>query len=485
MADVGKIGSTINGDPSRQVIVIEERHTSRVGQVEIAIMLDRLYRYHGLRDLALEGAVVERGTPDAGWFHRLPDAAARTERALYLLKQGEISAAEFMAMVHPDFHLHPIEVEAEYSVELSPAAAQALSTYVQVLSKAPMTPEQQQRFKQLFQPLPTDGSTPPVEIWPPIIDGVVALAQELGVDVGDAAGAIQEARAFYIAAADRSRTMIDNTIPILQDAPKGLIVIDIGAAHTKQVVDLLRQQSVSVAVLSPLSLPQAQQHGDLYAAAYERKQSSQSVEPAGTLGALLNGRRKPPPLLDEDWFQGKEATMYATIQIGRASQEIAQAAAGGGSPPYGLDRAKLGLGGPDGPTGPIDIDLQQIQVIAQPGKPTVVIFPVQWRATGKQFWAGVWQVASQFKIRHGQQEVALAQALNIEDEQEQGDIVDAALLAILKELRAEPVIDDAAANKIETANSAEDPAQVMVGSDVKAFFAPSVDAALKAANSAS
>lgn len=80
-ADVGKLQDT-KGTSRPFVVVLDERHNSRVGQVEIAIMLNRLYHTANLRHLALEGSVVEKPPPDLTWFTSLPDASARTAVAL-------------------------------------------------------------------------------------------------------------------------------------------------------------------------------------------------------------------------------------------------------------------------------------------------------------------------------------------------------------------------------------------------------------------
>ena len=471
----GKEGLTEAGDPHCQVIVMEERHDSRAVQVEMAMMLNRLYRVAGLRDLALEGAVVERGAPTAAWFQKLPDQAARAEQALYLLKQGEIGAAEFMAVIHPDFRLHPVEVASQYSVDLSPAASEALTTYFDVLSNTPMTDDQAQRLLKLFHAaVPPDGSATPVEAMPAIIDGVVQLALELKVDVGDAARAIQEERTFDVTAVQRSSTMGDKTFPILQRASKHLVVMDVGEAHTSSVVNLLNQRSASVAVLSPLSLPLDQRHGDLTTAEFDRKLRGRSIEAAGTLGAMFDGRHKPPPSIDAPWFMTKESIMYASQFLGRDADRMAETAAGGAPPPYKVTRRQLGLGDPGGPSGPIDIDPRQIAVL--PGPPPIVVFPVVLKDTHKTIWAAVKPVPSELTVHLGDRDVDLAQALHTGNELELEPTVDEALVKIRDEIRKEPVPDDA---KPEPTVS-----ESRIASDVKAFFGSDKDAVTRAARSA-
>lgn len=128
-ADVGNPGKA-EGSSEPHAIVLDEKHSSRVGQVEIAIMLNRLYHSAGLRHLGLEGNVVEEPESDLSWFTSLPDANIRTAVALQSLRQGEVSAAEFAAMVLPGFQVHAIERNTEYQVDLPAAAGQSYNGYL-------------------------------------------------------------------------------------------------------------------------------------------------------------------------------------------------------------------------------------------------------------------------------------------------------------------------------------------------------------------
>src|SRR5262249_38516117 len=98
--------------------VFQETHTSRIGQVEIALMLYRLHRDHRMRHIALEGYVSGTAV-DAAWFHRIPGPPSVRQRvALQLLEDGEVSAAEFVALLFPDVALNAIEDPKLYSVEI-------------------------------------------------------------------------------------------------------------------------------------------------------------------------------------------------------------------------------------------------------------------------------------------------------------------------------------------------------------------------------
>ena len=67
-ADVGKVSTSESGVLEKKVIVFEENHASRAGQIEIAIMLNRLHK-NGSKVIALEG-LEARKKLDTSWFHR-------------------------------------------------------------------------------------------------------------------------------------------------------------------------------------------------------------------------------------------------------------------------------------------------------------------------------------------------------------------------------------------------------------------------------
>jgi len=379
-ADVGKPGDA-KGTSRPFVVVLDEQHSSRVGQVEIAIMLNRLYHNANLRHLALEGSVLEKPPPDLTWFTSLPDASLRRAVALRLLRQGEVSAAEFAAMVLPDFQLHPIEHDNEYQVDLSDAATTSYDGYLVAIAATTMTSEQIEqatalltenrhedaiRFivdtnpwtSQRYQLL--DRKTPAVTTneMQKLGAELEAKAQAVDADVTDYYEEFQAARRFFDTAAQRSKTMTGKTADLATArvgdcAP---IAMNIGAAHTTEVADLFSQRNMSYAVVSPLSLSSGSGHdSDLSTEVYDRKLKQQSVDPAGAIGAFLDGRRKPLPSSETDWFKVKAELSYAAVVIARAA-----AAPAAGKPPFNLDRKQLGLGRSDPK---IDIDLSTITVV--------------------------------------------------------------------------------------------------------------------------
>lgn len=456
LADAGTRGES-KADAGPLVAIFEESHDSRVGQIEIAIMLNRLYHRSNLRNMALEGAVLEEATPQAEWFHKLPDENARREVALQLLAQGEISAAEFAAMVFHDFRLHPIEHEEEYKVNLSEDASDAFSNYLLAVAEKLMTNDQISKVNALVgagkdqealtlmlesNPWTKDRYERLSRTTPVAIEEMLALAEELeskadevNADVEEYKQDFQQMKDFFAAAQKRSGTMASETAK----ASRGydLIAMDIGAAHTDKIVQQVGQASMSFTVISPLTLSSGKKDGDLYPVAYDRKLAQQSVDPAGVFGSFLDGRRKPRPVLNEEWLQVKSRIMVAGILIARAASQ-------GGAPPFGLTGESLGFEEPDGP---INIDLAAMRRTGDDG----VLFPV---ALGTDIlWVKVGQVSP-------------PDSLTLDE---------ATLERELKKIKArvegEGEIDLAKAEGIERRNSSSSPGVVPLSSDVRAVFA--------------
>jgi hypothetical protein len=418
--DVGKPGDA-KGNSQPFVVVFDEKHNSRAGQVEMAIMLNRLYHNAKLRHLALEGSVLEKPAPNLTWFTSLPDPSVRKAVALQLLRQGEVSAAEFAAMVLPGFELHPIE----YQVDLSDAASRSYTTYLVAIALTTMTPDQNAQANALIDQKKSEeairfiiGTNP----WTkqryellkretPIVttnemlklgDELEAKAQEVGADVAEYREDLQAAQTFYKTAIQRSNTMAANTADLASAGDCAPIAMDIGAAHTTEVTDFLNERNMSYATVSPFSLSSDSDNGSLSTEAYDRKLKNQSVDPAGSLGALLDGRRKPRPSTEEKWFKAKAQVMNATAVI-------VQAAGGGGQPPF-VTKDQLGLGGPEQPY--IDIDLSTIETVATKDKKRLdVIFKVRLLEQNREVWIRAGVVADGPVLPNNPDEETLEKAL--------------------------------------------------------------------------
>ncbi|WP_191258627.1 hypothetical protein [Amycolatopsis oliviviridis] len=441
------------------MVVFDEQHASRIGQVEIATMLNRLYHTAGLRNLGVEGDVVEKPRPDLGWFAAKPDPQDRLKVALQMLKQGEVSAAEFAAMVLPGFQIQPIEHESEHRVEAPGTATQSYTSYLVAIAVMSMTDSQVTQAESLLKQKKNQeavefiiGSVPwtkerydlmerksPV----PSTEEMQRLGSELeekatavGADVSKYRKALQDARAFFDMSTRRSTTMTELTTGIAgahagECAP---IAMNIGAAHTAEITSQFGQKNMSYAVVSPSSLESGTTlgNGSLSMPAFDRKVKGRSVDPDGGIGAFLDGRRKPSPASQNRWFKIKAEIAYAIAVIARAVSRP------GDKPPYGLDRQKLGLAG-TGPLAPsISIDPATISVVPVVGtdgvKRNEAVFQVNLLDKKTSLW-----------IRTG--------FASIEDAEKQDhaslqQILERELKKMGEELKKEPLPDDAAQPKV-------------------------------------
>src|SRR5262249_10492338 len=89
----------------RPILIFEEVHTSRVGQIQIATMLLRLHDKYGLKKIALEGAIWSGHPLQMGWYQSAAGGQLKSEKedlAVRMLANGEISSSELIGMLFRD-----------------------------------------------------------------------------------------------------------------------------------------------------------------------------------------------------------------------------------------------------------------------------------------------------------------------------------------------------------------------------------------------
>lgn len=339
---VGKVGETKAGAASRRVVVFEEMHTSVLGQVETALMLLRLHDRDGLRHVLLEGLTKDKKFPETQWFRDLggADNELRNELLVSLLRQGEISAVELIALAFPDVVVHAAEDPALYAVELTRRGEIATTVYLYKIALKSVRPEHMARIRQLSQQkkmqelieyvISLDG-------WAKqryeqgkngrgdiSAEQLLSVAQEIeeraaavGAEITDEdRAAMSEMKAFFKAADDRTRVMVNTALGL--DESVSLMALNIGAAHTERTLRLLGDAGVTYGLLTPVSLAQNLENGELSREAFERKGKLQSVAFTDYgLSSLLDGRKKTPPVVDTPWFKGYSHAQVALIYIGR------------------------------------------------------------------------------------------------------------------------------------------------------------------------
>lgn len=329
---VGQIKQTFAGDSHRRVVVFEELHSSLTGQVEIALMLNRLYERYQLRSIGLEGAFVGKQL-DASWlrsspsFHAYDDIQMREDVIVQMLEKGEISSSEMMALIYEDMKVAGIEDPNEYNSDtLTPGASTVLTVYLAKIAWQGMTPDQQAQAntlsgqayvdyiigtdawaKQEYDSINDQTKILSFEEWLQILKEIEDKASSVQADITtDDQANLQALRNFYNLADQRSKTMVTNTLDLLKSSSNGLVAMTIGAGHTKLVAQLLTNANVSFVVIAGNSLVNYTEKGQLSAEAYDRKASSPplSVDASGMLGSFLDNRtKKPLSVLDQAWFQ--------------------------------------------------------------------------------------------------------------------------------------------------------------------------------------
>src|SRR6267143_6012150 len=68
---VGTVQKTVATGEKGPIFIFEEFHTSRIGQLQIAVMLLRLHEKYGLKRIGLEGAIKSSRPLDASWFRSM------------------------------------------------------------------------------------------------------------------------------------------------------------------------------------------------------------------------------------------------------------------------------------------------------------------------------------------------------------------------------------------------------------------------------
>jgi hypothetical protein len=254
-----------------------------------------------------------------------------------LLREGEISAAEFIALVAPAVRVRGNEIKSEYNVESSKnnaALGYLMAIAERSLSQSDVEhmdeligakkideaidvafskdPWSKERYEKLFGHEKI-ASTEETEV---ILREIEQKTKDLGVRIGsqDQAG-FREDQAFYQMASKRSCTMVKNTLEMMDTANAAPEALIIGAAHTSKVVELIKAARLTYVVISPSSMTTRHTATDLTAAMYQRKMGLKSVDESGMLGALLDGRKKPSTVLEEIWWRSKTATFIATDRI--------------------------------------------------------------------------------------------------------------------------------------------------------------------------
>ncbi|MGD2087164.1 MAG: hypothetical protein PVH61_13355 [Candidatus Aminicenantes bacterium] len=391
--EVGTVKNMTRGKNGPLIVVLEENHTSIVGQIQHAITLTRLHEKFGLKDIALEGYLIEGKRIDTNWYNKAAgeDRGSKIQVAVRLLKEGEISCAEFMKLVYDDITLYPIDKTDQYSVELDEEASKAPMIYLVKIAQLSLKQEHVPKIEQLQAEIEKlEGEQKQkkvnelleyilsVDPWVKEKDEILhkqsanrvmslrqmlALVEEINNRTKELAVPLEHGEKqamnrnleFWRARLKANETMLQETGNIADESSAPMVAMIIGAAHTEQISKMLKNAGRPFAVISPISLNSTETSSDLTWNMLNRKYKRQSVYTEGFTRTLLKAftgenLKKPEPVLSESWLQAKsELYLYAD----RITRELLGGAGppppvqpphtpqlpglpGGGKPPFGF-----------------------------------------------------------------------------------------------------------------------------------------------------
>lgn len=416
--EIGTIPRSGKGDRGAAILIIEETHTSRSGQLEQAIALVRLHDEFGLRDIALEGYLKERPAINTAWFAKSSRGLTPTERTAVvaqMLRDGEISAAEFMELSYDDIALHPIETKAEHAVELKGDAATITITYLLKIAQNSLRETHVPKLQRLQSDIQGAQGARKTEKVKELLDFILSLdswTKERGAALTDTnrlknvtaerilaeveeieqrarttsgveleakeKEAMAESLRFWRGRAAASRTMIAETGRIADRPGVKLVVLNIGAAHTEGMAAMLIAERRPYAVMRSRALTDRMPTSsdiDIL----NRKYKGLSVFNEGVTKQFLEAfpvrlHKKPEPVLDQPWFQAKAELHLFTARI---SRRVSPAPSGGG-PRLPIGNAPFGFKDDDLRGQWIYIDPKRITIVYDDnsGKNKAVQFPV-------------------------------------------------------------------------------------------------------------
>jgi hypothetical protein len=331
----------LDGGP---LFVFEEVHTSRIGQLQIAIMLDRLYERSALRTVGIEGLAGPTTPLDASWFHAMGGPEARQERedvAVQLLADGEISAAEFMLLVFPDVSVYGTESTEEYNQKLEVESLPEV-TYLVAIALRSVTPEGVAKaqvlvkrgkqgdaidyllnadpwVRQRYQTL-TDRSNLSSEARLALIRELRSRASEIGVAIeSQPREDLERMEQFYQNSIQRSFTMVNHILTLPSIAARVPTAMIVGASHTEDIAGLLAKDHIGFSVMRPQAFDR--RAGQLTFEQFKRKSVGKwAHNESGSLGRIFNAQRKPPPVLNQAQGRTYIATMLAAVLLAKAAR---------------------------------------------------------------------------------------------------------------------------------------------------------------------
>lgn len=445
VATVGQVSQGTNGAP---IIILEEQHTSRAAQLQEAVVLNRLFNDHKVKHIGLEGYIKEQPTLNSDWFSKAArDAQAARPVAVSLLREGEISSAEFMKLIDGTTGLIPIETRSEFDLQ-EPDGREVFFVCIDIIYRTALKslrPEQEAKldeiirkaddhksdpaarkkkmqeamFKYIYSTDPTVLSADPwvsetmsvfkkpeslfimsLEKEVALYEGIQKHAREKAVPLqADEQLTLDSYVTFLQKRMAASKTMADAIAPVADQNDTYAVAIIVGAAHTEGICKLLKDAGRPFAVVRPMALDAKEDVSVIPSKMFLNKYKGGSVYSGGFTKMLLDSfpasaGHHPPPVVQQQWFEAKSELYLYTERIshdlfgggGKGTVPPAPPGGAGSGPPYGF-------GDNDFRGSFIYIDPKKIKIVpdGKNGKGLAAVFPVEMNPNDplrhKTIWA--------------------------------------------------------------------------------------------------
>ena len=396
--EAATVKEVYDGTTGAPVVVIEESHGTRTGQLETALVLSQLHDQFGLKHIVLEGLLKGESQLDRQvyrpWSSRSP--ADRARYAANLVRRGDIGGAEFAVTVYDDVVALPAETAADYSSDMRIDGPVVLTLYLGQVALPSLDQEtlaEVQAFgekvaeessdvtdpqaRQLLNGLKIaehvasldpwskdqlakyrDEHTRSIEEEIALIEGVVQRGKDKQAMIeGTLQSALDNYLEFLNKRSHASVTIVE-TAGGIADAPDvAIVAANIGAGHTDRVCKLLKAAGRPYVLVSLNSLNAKDDEGEMSLADLGRKYNQEPVGEGLLRQDLLDiypvrqveVHNKPRPVVQQEWFQAK-AELYASAQ-GLADVLRPGAGGNGGKPPDVTGWLSAANGGDDGDDG--------------------------------------------------------------------------------------------------------------------------------------
>ena len=294
------------------VVILPERHNSRLIQAEFGWALNILLEKCGINSIALEG--MFEGETMIAEKNVYGSETEKYEILLAVLERGDIKAPEFMYFARDSF-VFGIENEAEYDVSISNNAnmafIQALLLSIAVDQSAELLEEHMKKedfdLDMLLALNPWTRETYEIISKGRSLTKTNRRLNELEEKTKFLFNAqirtgFRQFREYYNTTLKRSYTMAVNVYNRLQNNNEPLAMI-IGAAHTEDITAYFDENDVSYYVMEPSGLDTKGIWSDLTTDEYERKNKGMSVYINDEIGSFFDEAHNSRPTHAKYWVR--------------------------------------------------------------------------------------------------------------------------------------------------------------------------------------